>query len=451
MNIESLPKQLEPTVQMEHPNASIPVYSGLVQVIQNDTVIECRIEMTFNWTGLIGVDFLIKTDQSNLYSVFLHHMVNDEPITFSIPNLKMGNPVILSLDERNGAYSVSGWINAPIIKKTEKSVHENSERTLFHLLNFNNILGKNTHNGTGRCATRLIFKTPDFIINVDFIVKFGEQQQKKKHRGYCLTHVGELASTDGKILSEDARDDILNYFGLFVSFLAGIKSSCFFRTVITSEGVLQDYNNYPQDSCVNVRSWLPMKYDKFIGDVWTEFYNLCQDDYDFETMNLVIHWYLSANKKSGGIEGAIILLQNAFEMLYNWMVIEKENMLSSDGAERLRASDKIRMLLYLIKCDHALPERYQEEFHMIIKPNPWLNDFPYVFTEIRNSFVHSDRKKRQKIRELPARYLHVILECGLYYVELLLLYQLKYGGKIASRISANNWRGGNEYIVPWHK
>jgi hypothetical protein len=125
-------------------------------------------------------------------------------------------------------------------------------------------------------------------------------------------------------------------------------------------------------------------------------------------------------------------------------------MLSPDGGDSLRASDKIRMLLYLIKSDTVLPVHYREEFKDLIKSDHSLTDFPYIFTEIRNSYVHSSRKKREKINRLPNGYLNAILTCGIYYVELLLLYILNYEGKVAQRISIQKFRGGNECFVPWY-
>lgn len=447
----SFPMRLEPAVQLEYPNAPIFIYSGPVRIAQKDTSIECQIEIKFNWIPVMSVNFLIQDDQSSLYSIFLNHMINDAPITFFIQNLTMGYPFVSSLNEKNGTFSVTGWITPPIIKHSEKSIRKKAERILFHLFNFNDIIGENTRKDNGLGKTRLIFTTSDFTINVDSILSTEDQRkQKRKHGGYCLTHVGELISITGKAFSEVESDRILNNFGLFASFLSGIKCSAFFRTATTSDGnVWTEYNNYSQDIHVGGMSWLPQIYDESVGKIWAEFYSLCRNEYKLETLNLVIHWYLSANKNSGGIEGAIILLQNAFELLFRWIVVEQQNMLLPDGAEKLRASDKIRNLLDLIKCDSDLPNCYQQEFRDIIKKEPWLNDFPHVFTEVRNSYVHSNPKKRQKIRNLSDGYLRAILDSGLYYVELLLLYLLKYDGKIAQRTSTNHWRGGNEINVPW--
>src|SRR5690606_40012260 len=129
----------------------------------------------------------------------------------------------------------------------------------------------------------------------------------------------------------------------------GKKTSPFFRTAKNGDKVLWvDYTNYIQEPYKHRKSWLPQMFDDKIGALWTQFYRLCQDAYDRDTLYLVVHWYLSANKNSGGLEGAIILLQNAFELLFRWIVVEQKNMVSPDGGDTLRASDKIRMLLYLI-------------------------------------------------------------------------------------------------------
>lgn len=86
-------------------------------------------------------------------------------------------------------------------------------------------------------------------------------------------------------------------------------------------------------------------------------------------------------------------------------------MVSAEGGDTLRASDKIRMLLYLINRGTDLPIQYQEQFRDLIKLDRFLIDFPYLFTEIRNSYVHSSLKKREKISRLPTAYLDTILTC----------------------------------------
>src|SRR5690606_14682800 len=238
------------------------------------------------------------------------------------------------------------------------------------------------------------------------LTSFTHQAQTANYGGYGLTHVGQLISKSNKKVDRDVADNILHDFSLFLSFLVGRKISTFFKTgKKADENIWIDYSNHKQDPYSYAPSWLPQQFDEKIGDIWEKFYRLCKNDYNRESLYLVIHWYLSANKGSGGLEGSIILLQNAFELLFRWIVIDRKNVVSAEGGDTLRASDKIRMLLYLINCDTDLPIHYQQQFRDLIKLDRSLIDFPYLFTEIRNSYVHSNRKKREKISRLPTAYL----------------------------------------------
>src|SRR5690606_22572646 len=453
--IASLPVRLEPTINMEKPNAPISIYKGLISIIHGEKSIECTIDIAFTWFPRRGVEFTIEDHRPELYHLFYRYMDDPSLIKFQITGLEFGQLLCRNILDENGKYFITGLIKPPVVQYKLSRRCYNAEKVEFHLFNFSDIIGNLVRkiDSRGISSARLVFPMENFEILVDSVLNsFTHLAQTANYGGYGLTHVGRLISKANKTIDQAVADNILQHFSLFSSFLAGRRIYTFFKTrKEADENIWTEYSNYSQDPYSYAPSWLPQQFDEKIGYIWEKFYRLCQDDYNRESLYLVIHWYLSANKGSGGLEGSIILLQNAFELLFRWIAVEQNKMVSDEGGDTLRASDKIRMLLYLINRGTDLPIQYQEQFRNLIKLDRSLIDFPYLFTEIRNSYVHSNRKKRKKISRLPTAYLDTILTCGLYYVELLILYLLEYEGKVAQRIPSNKWRGGNEAFVPWVK
>lgn len=454
--VATLPVRIVPTIQMDQPNAPLEIYKGEVNILYDqDKSLQCLIKISFHWFPKRGLEFMIEDHRLGVSQLFASQMEDINSLKFQIDGFEIGCILTSNIQTQDKKHIIKGLINPPFIKFFSDDRELLGDKFNFHIFNFIDIVGSNIRPSkevNGSICGRLNFSTNQFEIILDCIPsKIHDWSVIKSKGGFGLTHVGELRFIDYSIANAKRAELILSNFGIFLSFLAGRQITPFFTTgSVENEIKWIEYNNRQQEPYHSYYdSWLPQQFDLKIGALWKEFYELCLDDYNKNTLYLIIHWYLSANKRSGGLEGSIILLQNAFELLFRWIIIEEKKIISSEGSDDLRASDKIRMLLYIINCSTQLPDHYQKQFEDIIKKNRELRDFPYLFTDIRNSYVHSNRKKREKIDRLPAQYLDVVLTCGLYYVELLLLKVLNYDGIIAQRISTNKFRGGNETIVPW--
>lgn len=450
----SLPKRLEPTFVVGKPNAPIAIYNGPVAITYEDKSSKCDVEITFRWFPKKGVEFVIENNRPDVFQLFLRQMKTPTLLSFQIDDFEIGQILPTHLNTKDDIFTITGLINPPVVWKKMSSAELKADHIKFHLFNFVKIFGEGVRTsniGHSSSLARLSFPTDRHVIHVDCILRDGpEWAEISQYGGYGLTHVGEIQPLGKETINRNEFTTIMDDFGLFLSFLAGRQIAPFFVTGQNGDEKLWiEYNNHNQAPYTYYDCWLPQQFNEHIGGLWGKFYQFCENPYDRSTLQLVIHWYLSANRHSGGLEGAIILLQNAFELLFRWIVVEQKKMASTEGGDTLRASDKIRMLLYVINCATDLPTHYQQQFEDLIKKDPSLTDFPYLFTEIRNSYVHSGRKKREKIDRLPPAYLYAILTCGLYYVELLLLYLLNYEGSIAQRISTIKYHRGNEVVVPW--
>jgi hypothetical protein len=164
---------------------------------------------------------------------------------------------------------------------------------------------------------------------------------------------------------------------------------------------------------------------------------------DFECLTTTIHWYVEANKVAGFAEGSIMMIQNALELLYNWIIVEKKKIIKGEDSKNLSASNKIRLLLTQMNLNLEIPATLTT----LSSFSNGKMDGPETLVYIRNAIVHSQEEKRKKLKALSPTTFSEALHLGLWYVELILLYTLSYTGKYQNRCLKNNFR--TEIFVPW--
>lgn len=141
-------------------------------------------------------------------------------------------------------------------------------------------------------------------------------------------------------------------------------------------------------------------------------------------------------------------MQIAFEILFNYIVDIKKN-ISVEKKDSKYASSKICLLLKYIGLGKEIPQKHSEIFEEYLRKYSDYNDFPYLFTDVRNSFTHADPYRKDELKELKKCHLEALLNTGLCYLELLILKTLGYNGNYANRLSQKIWRPENENSVPW--
>jgi hypothetical protein len=185
--------------------------------------------------------------------------------------------------------------------------------------------------------------------------------------------------------------------------------------------------------------------------MWDAFISLISKTGNEECIDYILHWYIEANNNSGFCEGAIVLLQNAFELLFNWQMIEQRKLCTVANGKLINAAEKIRILLRDANIPLDIPDKYKKIENQLRSEQIKFQDFPELFTLVRNSITHANQNKRINLAKIPSLARHHIKDIGICYLELLLLKLFNYNGKYASRISQNMFVGGNEETVPWNK
>jgi hypothetical protein len=267
----------------------------------------------------------------------------------------------------------------------------------------------------------------------------------KANGGYCFTHVGKLERADGSQFGDSDAESVLVALTWYLSFVCGRRLGPALSRAYSKDGSLswQAWDCHSQDSFAQRLSWSDDAADEHLEKPFGRFMKMWSDPLWNDVLRLAIHWYIEAN--AGSIEGAIVLTQNAFELLASAVLVENEGWLSDDGYGKLTAADRTRLLLRWAGIPTAIPPELGV-LSQAAKANNW-TDAPSAMTEIRNTITHPTRKNRAKFAKHPDEARFEAWTVGVWFLELVLLRLLDYRGTYGSRLSLR-FRGQLEK-VPW--
>ena len=247
--------------------------------------------------------------------------------------------------------------------KGDKSI--TVSKVIFAVPNLRDFFGlpvkKINDTGIKLSRSRLRFENENYIIVLDKSNEYKNLKKSLRFKGrYVLLYSGEIIKKKGNINFEKLQK-LFSCFSTFLSFLNGRRCSPLFRQGIFNSRIIWcDYTSYLTDQYKYVETW-PQKHSiEGLDELWKEFYEKWQNEDDRDCLNTVIHWYVEANGNSGFVEGAIVMVQNALELLYNWLIVEKLETIKDDDAKTLAASNKIRLLLSQISFSKTIPITLKE-------------------------------------------------------------------------------------------
>src|SRR5699024_9175145 len=140
------------------------------------------------------------------------------------------------------------------------------------------------------------------------------------------------------------------------------------------------------------------------------------------------------NCNKGGLEGSLIMAQTALELLYNWLIVENKKLILGEDAKKISAASKLRLLVSQLSIkDKSVPsefsslEEYRRTYSCI--------DVIEAVVQIRNAIIHFQQKKRKKLDKISVKTLSEAVQLCLWYIELSILYSLKFKDEYSSRCS----------------
>ncbi len=194
---------------------------------------------------------------------------------------------------------------------------------------------------------------------------------------------------------------------------------------------------YNDDAVEGIEQGFPGFYKRWTEEAWKE------------TLLLALHWYVESNMCAGGVEGSVVLAQSAFELLAWTLLVEERRVLSEESFQpgKLPAMDKMRLLFSACGIPLAIPGSLGQ-LADFAKANG-CSDGAQTLTQVRNTLVHSNPKKRRKLFDADSSVREEASELGLWYLELVLLYLFAYRGQYSNRLRTDCWRGEEVESVPW--
>lgn len=318
---------------------------------------------------------------------------------------------------------------------------------LAHLFNFTGFIKNNglpeRCGNTLQLINKLIFKDDEWTITIQSLSKTSERIKQSRSDGSAqLTHLASIKKNDNTNFSGKDAECILKLLYGFLSFTKGNSSHLVCPTGFDSaNNQLWQKLSTPSSPTEYISSWFPSHSPEHVEKLFPLYSKLWARAQWGETLHEVIYWYLNANNSTRGIDAGIILTQTALERLSFEFSVQEKKLLLTKGFKDLWASDKFRMLFSSLNIPLEIPEACPKLNALAKQHN--LLDAPHALTEIRNSLIHPDHKKRGQFKDA----MHEVWNLGLWYLEMSILAICDYPGVYSNRLT-NGWEGETEN-VPW--
>jgi hypothetical protein len=315
------------------------------------------------------------------------------------------------------------------------------EKVTFHLANFHSYLGDAIHHeGWGASRGRLVLRHHQWRITLDQVV--GDDTLRKTleaEGGFAITNVGCIERTDGRAFSKHKAGDLLSALHYFFSFCRGIWCG---PTLAVGElrGATSWLRWVPLrlTRWRNRRSWWPQRewqQAAKISRAFSGFMTLWNRSLWRDPLTNCIHWYVEANSDAGGIEGGLILVQTALELL-SWLVAVEDprtRRFAEKHFDKWAADERIRHLLTILRIPAAVPTADLPELTTAL-PKIARQDGLGALVTIRNAVVHPRRAKRTALSRIGIAARIDALSLSLWFLEMSLLRRFGYRGIYYSRL-----------------
>ncbi len=341
-----------------------------------------------------------------------------------------------------------------IVQQDKLDEAKDFRRILFHIANGPRFRGSTVRNdpGTRVYAARADLHIPGWRVVVEILPDHQDHNTAQKFKdtgGYAITHVGYIERDDNDLFRFADVEPQLKAVGWLLSFSRGAWAfpSLLVGTDATEVVISESWQCGHIAPMQSFTSWLDDGSSSGLT-ILSGLHSRLNDELWREPVEFALHWYLVCNDVGHtSIEGAIILQQAAFELLAWTLLVQDRRILSEDGAQKLPASDKLRLLLSECEIPLSIDDGL-EALIAVAKEYNW-SDGPSATTEIRNALVHANPDKRARILSRGVDCRRDAWTLGQWYLELVLLRLCGYTGSYSNRLRRGGWKGDEVEPVPW--
>ena len=420
--------------QMALPNEPIEIHKGSVNLRYNNEVIATTSGIVFKWLPQPCVQIKGTTDNA--------HIMQKAIGANSKLEVLQENSVVGEVMITNLTTSIPSDFSSFSSKILSQIVFGNKNQSVdlirFEVSNLRNFNG------------RLALCNDDYEITIDKNQNSENLSKKLKDEGgYILLYSGKIVSQKNTLITFEECENLCDCLSHFFFFLNGRRCSPLFRKGFSGETeVWADYTPYFTDPYQYVPTWPQAFNIEGLNEVWVNFHRLWREESERDVLKTALHWYVEANSNAGFVEGSLTMIQNALELLFSWIMVEKLHYINDGDSEKIPASSKIGIILAYCKIKPEIPPTLIE-LTKLSKSIKDVNTGPEAITYIRNKIVHPKRKNREQFRKITNGAKRESLQLGLWYVELILLHYLDYKGQYLNRCSGAKPSGEGEEFVPW--
>lgn len=438
------PHRLEPVFDFAHSESSILLNKGQAEVCINENRYTGDGEVRLDLLPQAGIYIYAKFQGVSIVDTITS---NTKKSSFSINGRQVeGFSVggVSTLQELNIKWCPN---HEPINGVGDESTQ--MTRVVFHLFNFADLLGTRRsieQSETARHAIEHVDLTCDeWKVELKSLLATSDNiKALKADGGYRLTHIGDIEKADGTSFSGKDADQWLQALRYFLSFSKGgwCEPICAVGFDASGNRVWESWSS-PRTPWHSPLSWFDPHNGSQLATLFPGFMKRWRNDDWREALHEVIYWYLNANHSSRGIDAGIILTQAAIERLSYEFSVKDRRLLTVKGFKDLWASDKFRLLFSSLNIPLDIPAKTSELQRLAANSNIKWIDAPHALSEIRNSLVHPEHKRRGQV---DSAYFET-WNLGLWYLEMGILAICGYSGTYGNRITKQYV--GQVEDVPW--
>ncbi len=440
------PLRLKPVYSTASVNASVTLYEGDLVLTQDSK--------TLIGSGLVELDWL---PRPKLRFDFHPDPEMGQRVELKTASLSMpdtGRQAVVTIN-KVGLTSVPNP-NASTISGVVDTFEVGNDSELnsiaFHIANFRNFAGRPVMHLDGTLSTsRAVMEADGWFVTIDSLHDDAMFAELETSGGFAITHVGRLERMGGQRFNAQESEPLFEALFRYLSFCRG----CWVAPILTvgfdsnERRVWELWRDWKIERWREVDSW----HNDFSVDGlergFSGFYKRWMDEDWKEALLLALHWYVEANMCAGGVEGAVVLAQTSFELLAWTLLVEERRVLSEESFQpgKLPAMDKLRLLISACGIPLDIPSSLTQ-LVAFGKANG-CSDGPQTLTQVRNTLVHSNPKKRRKLFDADSQVREEASDLSLWYLELIFLYLFGYRGEYSNRLRSGCWKGEEVETVPW--
>jgi hypothetical protein len=444
-------KKLEPVFNFTNDESSILIHKGQAEV--------CINQNTYTGNGEVRLELLPRANiylygyfqgvpaKDSLSAGFGKSFGQTEISSFSINGRKIEGFLLSPGGNMDAQEFNLKWCprSEPINGVGDESTQMSF--LIFHLFNFVDLFGsRNSTQQDGSTMYRI--EHVDLICdewNIELKSLLSTRDDIKKlneEGGYRLTHVVGIKRVDSTLFSGKEAQECLRALRFFLSFSKGgwCEPICAVGFDESGNRIWESWSS-SREPWYAPSSWFDHHNGSQLAILFPGFMKRWNNDDWREALHEVIYWYLNANFSSRGIDAGIILTQAAIERLSYEYAVKDKRLLMLNGFKDLWASDKFRLLFSSLGIPLEIPKE-TPEIVKLAKNFSWL-DAPHALTEIRNSLVHPEHKRRGQLDSVY----YEAWNLGLWYLEMGLLAVCGYSGTYGNRLKQRYV--GQVEKIPW--